>query len=480
MNMLDHRKPHQKYFEEISRIPRGSRNEAACADYLEEFAKAHGLKYLRDAMHNVIIYKPATSGYENHEAVILQAHTDMVCEKNVDCTHDFTKDPIDLYIEDGILKARGTTLGADDGMGCAYMMALLAGDGPHPALECVFTVQEEIGLYGAFALKPEYFTGRRYINLDFGGHGAGTCTTSAGGEMVTFKKPVKTEKADGPVWRIFVTGLAGGHSGGCIGNELGNSLKICSRLIKAVADGSDLRLMSMNGGDKDNAIPRECEAMFVSNAKEADIRAAFEEMAAKIKREIEFQEPGFTASLMPVSHDQAGETVLTKEETESLVGLLYLLPHGLRHKSLQIKDLPTASENFASIRLNGGNLKIQYSLRAEKVSLRDQMEQELLLFADLYHFETEIAGRYPSWEYNPNSAMRNTLRRVFKEQRDLDMEEMATHGGLECGIFCDMLPGLDVVTLGAEAAGAHTPNEQMNLASFDEMYDLLAAFLKEL
>ncbi len=330
------------------------------------------------------------------------------------------------------------------------MMALLAGDGPHPALECVFTVQEEIGLYGAFALKPEYFTGRRYINLDFGGHGAGTCTTSAGGEMVTFKKPVKTEKADGPVWRIFVTGLAGGHSGGCIGNELGNSLKICSRLIKAVADGSDLRLMSMNGGDKDNAIPRECEAMFVSNAKEADIRAAFEEMAAKIKREIEFQEPGFTASLMPVSHDQAGETVLTKEETESLVGLLYLLPHGLRHKSLQIKDLPTASENFASIRLNGGNLKIQYSLRAEKVSLRDQMEQELL------------------------------LRRVFKEQRDLDMEEMATHGGLECGIFCDMLPGLDVVTLGAEAAGAHTPNEQMNLASFDEMYDLLAAFLKEL
>ena len=206
MNVLDHEKLHQKYFEELSRIPRASFKEERVSDYLEDFARTRGLDYKRDTIGNVVIYKPASAGYEDHGAVILQAHTDMVCEKNADCTHDFDLDPIDLYIENGILKARGTTLGADDGMGCAYMLALLDMDTPHPALECAFTVQEEVGLNGAFALKPEYFTAKKYVNLDFGGHGKGTCTTSAGGEMVGLKKPVEYEDCALPAYRLFITG----------------------------------------------------------------------------------------------------------------------------------------------------------------------------------------------------------------------------------------------------------------------------------
>ncbi|MCI7795370.1 MAG: beta-Ala-His dipeptidase [Lachnospiraceae bacterium] len=476
MNVLNHEKPHQKYFEEISRIPRGSFNEAACADYLAAFAAEHGLKYIRDELNNVVIFKPAGAGYEDHGAVILQAHTDMVCEKNADCTHDFEKDPIDLYIENGILKARGTTLGADDGMGCAYMLAVLASDLPHPALECVFTVQEEVGLIGAFALKPEYFTAKRYVNLDFGGHGVGTCTTSAGGEMIGLRKPVEFDECDTPAYRIFVTGLKGGHSGGCIMMELGNSLKICGRILKEISGSCDMRIRKLDGGLKNNAIPRECEAVFASEAKEEDIRAAFESMKTQIASEIGFQEPDFAVTLERAESGPA----ICEEVSAEIVDLLYLLPTGLRHRSLQIANLPTASENLASVRTGADYLEFQYSLRAEKMSLRDQMEKEICILAGIYDMTMEVYSKFPSWEFNPNSALRETLCRVYKEQKDSEMELLATHGGLECGVFCDMIPGLDVVTLGAETDGAHTPKEQMNLESFDRTFDVLAAFLKEL
>ena len=476
MNVLNHEKPHQKYFEEISRIPRGSFNEAACADYLAAFAAEHGLKYIRDELNNVVIFKPAGAGYEDHGAVILQAHTDRVCEKNADCTHDFEKDPIDLYIENGILKARGTTLGADDGMGCAYMLAVLASDLPHPALECVFTVQEEVGLIGAFALKPEYFTAKRYVNLDFGGHGVGTCTTSAGGEMIGLRKPVEFDECDTPAYRIFVTGLKGGHSGGCIMMELGNSLKICGRILKEISGSCDMRIRKLDGGLKNNAIPRECEAVFASEAKEEDIRAAFESMKTQIASEIGFQEPDFAVTLERAESGPA----ICEEVSAEIVDLLYLLPTGLRHRSLQIANLPTASENLASVRTGADYLEFQYSLRAEKMSLRDQMEKEICILAGIYDMTMEVYSKFPSWEFNPNSALRETLCRVYKEQKDSEMELLATHGGLECGVFCDMIPGLDVVTLGAETDGAHTPKEQMNLESFDRTFDVLAAFLKEL
>ena len=476
MNVLNHDKPHQKYFEELSRIPRASYKEEACADYLVEFAKTHGLAYKRDELHNVIIYKPASVGYEEHGAVILQAHTDMVCEKNADCDHDFDTEPLELYVEDGILRARGTTLGADDGMGCAYMLAMLESDFPSPALECVFTVQEEVGLIGAFALKAEDFKAKRYINLDFGGKGIGTCTTSAGGEMIGLRKPVEFEACSDPVYRLFVTGLKGGHSGGCINRELGNALKICARILKEISGSCDLRIVKLDGGLKNNAIPRECEALIASTAKEEEIRKAFERMEAKVRNEIKFQEPEFAVTFEKAE----GSFAICEEISSDIIDLMYLLPTGLRHKSLQIEDLPIASENLASVRCGKDYVEFQYSLRAEKMSYRDQMEQELCILAGIYDMKIDVYNKFPSWEFNPDSALRATLCKVFKEKNGFEMELLATHGGLECGVFCDLLPGLDVVTIGAECDGAHTPKEQMNLASYDQTFELLAAFLKEL
>lgn len=476
MNVLNHDKLHQKYFEEISRIPRASYKEEKCADYLVEFAKEHGLEYKRDALHNVIIYKPASKGYEDHGAVILQGHTDMVCEKNADCDHNFDTDPIDLYVEDGMIKARGTTLGADNGMGCAYMLAVLAMDIPHPALECAFTAQEEVGLLGAFELKSEDFTAKRYINMDFGGGGTSTCVTSAGGEMIGLRKYVEYEECTEPVYRLFVTGLQGGHSGGCINLERGNSLKICGRILKEISGSCDMRIVKLDGGLKNNAIPRECEAIFASSAKEEEIRKVFELMKAQIYNEIKFQEPDFDVILEKAE----GSIAMDEETSADIVDLMYLLPTGLRHRSMQIADLPTASENLASVRCKEDYVEFQYSLRAEKVSLRDMMEKELCMLAGMYDMSIDVYNKFPSWEFNPNSQMRELLGKVYKEQKGSELEVIATHGGLECGVFCDLIPGLDVVTLGAASSGAHTPEEQMDLASFDETFDLLAAFLKEL
>lgn len=476
MNVLDHSKLHQKYFEEISRIPRASYKEEKIADYLEEFAKQKGLTCKRDEMNNVIIYKPASAGYEDHPAVILQAHTDMVCEKNADCEHDFDHDPIDLYVEDGILKARGTTLGADDGMGCAYMMAVLDMKLEHPALECVFTSQEEVGLNGAFALKPEYFTAKKYVNLDFGGHGIGTCTTSAGGEMVGLKKPVEYETCELPAYRVFVTGLKGGHSGGCIHLELGNALKVCARILKEISGSCDMRIIDLNGGLKNNAIPRECEAVFASQACEAEIRKAFDRMTAEIKNELRFQEPGFRVTLEKAE----GSRAICEETSADIIDLMYLLPTGLRHRSLEIKDLPVASENLASVRCREDFVEFQYSIRAEKMSYRDQMEKELCILSCMYDMTMDVYSKFPSWEFNPDSRLRQTLMETYRSVKGTEMELLATHGGLECGVFCDMIPGLDVVTLGAETDGAHTPKEQMNLRSFDETFEILKQFLKAL
>ena len=342
-------------------------------EFLESFAKQYKIAIKKDAVGNILMSKPATPGKENLPTVVLQSHMDMVCEKNADCTHDFDRDPIDLYIENGILKARGTTLGADDGMGCAYMLALLDMDTPHPALECAFTVQEEVGLNGAFALKPEYFTAKKYVNLDFGGRGKGTCTTSAGGEMVGLKKPVEYEDCALPAYRLFITGLKGGHSGSCIILELGNSLKICGRILKEISGSSD-------GGLKNNAIPRECEAVFASGAPREQIERAMESITAEIRNELKFQESELSVTLETAACTRA----MSEETSADLVDLMYLLPTGLRHRSLQIENLPVASENLASVRCKEDYVEFQYSLRAEKMSWRDQMEKELCILGGIY------------------------------------------------------------------------------------------------
>ena len=282
MSVLDQNIAIFKYFEEISKIPHGSFHEEKIADYVENFAKEHNFKYVRDDMNNVIIYKDATPGYENHDTVMLQAHMDMVCEKNKDVDFDFETDALNLYVEDGWLKAKGTTLGADDGFGVSYMLAILSDDTlKHPNLECVFTVQEEVGLLGSINLKKEYFNAKKMIGLDGGGE-ISTCTTTSGGRYAYVDKTCTFEEVNKPTYKLIVKGLDGGHSGACIDQEKGNSIKILFRVLQTL---KDLQIVSVNGGLKENAIPREAEATFVS-----DIKPNIDSIVKDLKTEFEFSD----------------------------------------------------------------------------------------------------------------------------------------------------------------------------------------------
>ena len=359
--VLDWSKAHQKYFEEMASIPHGSYFEKQYSDYLVDFARKQGLKYKQYDMGNVIIYKEASPGYEDHPAVVLQAHMDMVCEKTPESTHDFEKDPLELYIEDGWLGARGTTLGADDGTGVCYMLAILADHTlSHPALECVFTVLEEIGLDGALALEPGDLKGRRYINLDGGGGGIETVITAAGGLRWNGIQKVHWADADKPGYRLTIGGLDGGHSGGCIHMEKGNALKICARMLKEFRKEGTITLSAMDGGSKDNAIPRDCWAEFSTDIGEEKLRNIVSALGGQIKEELRYSDSGLTIVLEKAAVTQ----VWSQEESDKLADFLFICPTGPRHKNVNIVDHTIASENLAVVKTEGQQVKVSVSMRS--------------------------------------------------------------------------------------------------------------------
>lgn len=479
--------PHQKFFEDMTRIPHGSYHEQAYSDYLVNFAKSRGLQYKQDSLGNVIIYKPGSCGYEGHPAVMLQSHMDMVWEKNQDCTHNFETEPLDLYIEDGYLWARGTTLGADDGVGVAYTLAILDDDTlPHPPLECVFTVQEEVGLYGAFAIDPADITAKRMIGLDDGGGGKTTYTTSAGGSDGTLTKSFTLSEEKGIAYRLKVGGLKGGHSGDCIDEELGNALKCCTRILMVLQDSAPLHLVSLEGGWQDNAIPRECEAVFLTDCKPQQVQSIVCEMTAQLKKELEQSDPNLfvsveeCASIKDLPQDSLPQKALNAGDSASLLDLLYIFPHGMRHKSLEIEGLPIASENMAAVHFHDGQFSLIYSPRAMYDSHLDQMEREIEIIARLYGCTLKKNPRYPSWEYRKDSFMREKLQEVVLRRTGEELILLPVHGGLECGVFSRLNPEMDIVTLGAVGLDVHTPQEHLDLKSFDDVYLMLTDLLKEL
>lgn len=475
-NVLDHRHPHHRHFEEMTRIPHGSYHEQEYSDYLVSFATKHNLRCKQDEMGNVIIYKNGSKGYEDHPAVMLQGHIDMVWEKNKDCPHNFETDPLKLYIKDGFLWANGTTLGADDGVGVSYMLSVLEStDIPHPPLECVFTVQEEVGLYGAFNIKKEDISAHRMIGLDDGG-GISTCTTSAGGTDGKLLKKVPRTEDGGHGYLLTIGGLKGGHSGECIDKELGNSIKCCTRILMAIKDQGLVRICDLDGGLQDNAIPRECEVSFLTDLSEEQVNSITEKLTTELKKELEQSDPNLTVRLEPSFCEKS----MTAEDSASIIDLLCVFPHGFRHKSLQIEGLTITSENLAAIHLVDDVFTLVYSLRAMYDSALDEMEKEIEIIARLFSCDTTRSPRYPSWEYREDSFVRKQLQKVFKEQTGQELILEAVHGGLECGVFSRFHDDMDIVTLGAIGLDVHTPYEHLDLASFDQTYELLLALLKEL
>lgn len=475
--VLDWSKAYQKYFEEMAGIPHGSYFEKQYSDYLVDFARNHGLKYKQYDIGNVIIYKDASEGYEDHPAVVLQAHMDMVCEKTPESSHDFEKDPLDLYIEDGWLHARGTTLGADDGTGVCYMLAVLADDSlPHPALECVFTAMEEIGLDGALVLEPDDLKGRRYINLDGGGGGVETVTTAAGGLRWNGVMEVHGNAAGKTGYRLTVGGLEGGHSGGCIHLEKGNAIKLCARVLREFQKEGAITLSAIDGGSKDNAIPRDCWAEFVTDIEEEKLEKAVSVLGAALKEELRCSDSGLTVVL-----EKADVAVTwSQEESDKMVELLFLCPTGMRHKNMNIKDHTVASENLAVVKTAGGKVKVSVSMRSAFESYIEEMEQELEILGRLYGLCQEAAGRYPAWGYQEKSPLREAMREAVKRCTGKELVEKAVHGGLECGVAKNKWPDMDIITMGPTAEAVHSPDERLNLKSFDDCYEVLCDLIKHL
>lgn len=475
--VLDWSKAHQKYFEEMTRIPHGSYYEKQYSDYLVEFAKSHGLRYKQYEIGNVIIYKDASKGYEDHPAVVIQAHMDMVCEKTPESAHDFEKDPLELYIDAGWLHARGTTLGADDGTGVAYMLAILEDDTlAHPALECVFTAMEEIGLDGALALEPEDIRGRRYINLDGGGGGVETVTTSAGGLRWNGSLKLHREAPKAAGYRLTVGGLEGGHSGGCIHLEKGNAIKLCARILKELKKEGIITLSAVDGGSKDNAIPRDCWAEFVTDTDEKVLREKTDAFAGLLRDELYYSDRGLTVVLEKA---QVSDT-WSQEESDRFLDFLFVCPTGMRHKNMNIKDHTIASENLAVVKTSDCEVKVSVSMRSAFESYIDQMAEELRIMGKLYGLGQEEAGKYPAWGYEEHSPLREAMRDTVKGCVGKELVEKAVHGGLECGVAKNKWPDMDIITMGPTAEAVHSPDERLNLQSFDDCYKVLCELLKNL
>lgn len=478
MSVLDQNKAILRYFEEISRIPRGSYHEEKISDYLVEFAKNHQLKYIQDDMYNVIIYKDGSKGYENHEPVMLQGHIDMVCEKNNDVEHDFENDPLELYIEDGWIKAKGTTLGADDGYAISYMLALLEDpDAVHPPLDCVFTVQEEVGLFGASHLKKEQIRAKRMIGMDTGGEVV-TCVSSSGGRRTILTKPLHSVENTWNTFKLSITGLLGGHSGGNIHKERGNANKLAFRMLEKVAEKLDVCLVDVVGGLKENAIPRECVVTFSANTSIKWLDKMFEQEKKNILVELEFSDPNFTYTLEQCS--KKAKTCYDVKTTKEAIQLLYLVPNGFKARSMVIEGLTTVSLNLGVVRIEENCLKAYFSIRSPMQSAKEELSHEIDVLASLLNASTKHLADYPGWNYETTSKMRDLFKEVVHEELNEEMVTLASHGGLETGIFKGLIPELDIVTMGPICEDAHTPDERMNLASFEKMYHVLKAFLRKL
>lgn len=468
-----------RYFEEISAIPRGSGNEEAISQYLLDFAKAHGLDAYRDSAWNVYITKPGSAGCESLPPLMLQGHTDMVCEKNHNVDHDFTKDPIKLVVEGNILRADGTTLGADNGVAVAWMLSILADDSlKHPPLECVFTASEEVGLIGAHNLEFDRIHARRLINLDCGPEGV-FCCGSAGGQVTDLRLPLRREEAQGLPLTIRIRGLSGGHSGGLIHKGLGNANVLMGRILRNLCQAFPCRLIQCDGGDKDNAIPRECDAVvLVEESSKEQAEAIVNRVEAEIQGQLMPEDENFHIELewAPAGSCQA----VTAEDTVKMMHLMVMLPCGPQLRDLTMNDRVVSSENFASVHTDDQGVKCVISMRSSNDAYRQDMAARLEILGQLTGASIRHHDDYDSWEIEKNSPIREHVLTCYKELTGQDGKIVATHGGLECGIFQKRIPGIDMVTMSCNCSGAHSPDECMELDSFGRTYQLLCRVLASL
>lgn len=472
--VLDYSVSFERYFEEISAIPHGSRNEKALADYLVAFASAHDLTVWRDELNNVIIKKDGTGAGCNKEPLILQAHIDMVCVKLPEIQHDFEKDPLELILEDNIVRANGTTLGADDGTGVATILGLLAEtDLEHPPLEAVFTVQEEIGMFGAQALDYSQLKARRMISMDSGGESESS-VNAAGCETIALSKRFPVKRVFGDTITVTVNGLKGGHSGACIDLERANAIKVMTNLLQELCKQNvSVQLSRMQAGQVSNAIPDSCTATFLTGQLDEALKLIAVHTRT-LRHIVKDTEPSIA-----VTSSSTGNSVnvLSEQDTQLLLDLLTILPNGRQHKSMTISDFVTVSSNVAKARLADGAADITVSCRAATEFQLDEIETQILRCGAVSGMTGKVEERTPCWEYQKDSRLRPLAAKLMMEEWNVPLRASFEHGGLECGYFAKNIPGIDIYVIGPIGREVHSPYEWMDLNSCHRVYDFMKKYL---
>jgi dipeptidase D len=470
-----------KYFEKLSQIPRGSGNEKEVSDYLVSFAKENNLEYVQDSALNVVIRKKASQGYENSPSVVLQGHMDMVCEKNTDVEHDFTKDPLKLRIIDDRVYATGTTLGADNGIAVAMGLAILASDEyQHPAIELLVTTSEETGMDGAMELDPKNITGRTLINIDSEEEGT-ILVSCAGGVTAKVTIPVKFESVDENLvpYSIKIRGLKGGHSGMEIDKGRGNSNKLMGRVLMTIFSETDIRLSSLNGGSKHNAIPREADAVILVRSEDSVlIEKKIQECEETFKNELRTPDPDIRVEFEALQ--TLPSQMLSKESTKNIINYLYLIIDGVTSMSMDIKGLVESSLNLGVVTTYKDGIEFISSIRSSVRSLKDELYNRLCVTAEINGGNVVSESNYPEWAYNPNSKIRTIFENVYEKMYGEKPHISAIHAGLECGLFAEKFGEIDAISFGPNLYDVHTPNESMSISSVQRTWKYLLEILKNI
>lgn len=475
------------YFAEISKVPRGSGNEQGISDYLAREGKRLGLEVVQDENLNVLIKKPATKSYENAPTVIIQGHMDMVCEKNKGKEHDFTKDPIELRVDGDYLYATDTTLGADNGIAVAMGLALLASDDiQHPALEVIFTADEEETMNGAMNIKGELFKGEYIINLD--SEEEGTITVSCAGgvtAVVTIDKEYKTVENKKSAYKVDIKGLLGGHSGMEIDKQRANSNVLMGRLLNHISNVCNIEfdLVSVEGGLKNNAIPREAECIILVNSNdESKLEKEINNALQVFKNEYKTSDPDVTIEFEKCdkAYDKAYDKALNDKCKENIIELINLMPRGIQTMSMDIKGLVESSTNLGVIANNEENFVFEFATRSSVKSLKDDLNNRMTLLCNKLGVKLDLMDDYPEWEYAKDSKLEKICVDTYEEVMGKKPEIVAIHAGLECGLLLDAIKGAQAISIGPNLFDVHTPNEHLDIPSTKRTWKYLVAILKNI
>ena len=469
-----------RFFREISAIPHGSWHTQAISDYLVSFAKDHGYRHVQDQAGNVVIYADAAPGYEEAPVLVLQGHMDMVCEKDPGVSLNMDSEPITLMRDGEWLRADGTTLGGDDGIAVAFMLAIL--DDPaivRPALECIFTTDEEVGMLGAEALDGSLISGRRMLNLDSEMDGIFTAGCAGGTHQVLTLHCKRSERR-GQVLDLQVSGLLGGHSGEVPGRGRANASILLGRVLYSLYQESPFRLIRADGGTKDNAVPREACAslLFTGDVDKKEMKKTVKALHDAIHAEYQITDPGLAISCTWQDVDpKEPRTAFIKKDTRRIIRFLMAVPDGLIEYMPGFDRMPQTSLNMGILKTAADGIEATFLVRSALNSQREMMNDRLKCIAAQFDGRVDVKGSYPAWEYRPQSDFRDMLVSLYKESTGKEPTVSVTHGGLECGLLSDKLPGLDCVSIGPRMSGIHTPKEKLHIASTAATWTYLKAAL---